>query len=242
VNNVSDYQTGSTEIKAEYRIRVRKTRSDKGLIRLTDRDLRILTWIGEQYAVRLDTLQELLGRETRQPTKADGCVSASTARRVVARWKQEGLADARKYFYRQPEWVWLTRKGLMQMNLEYSNWSPSVGILKHLHDLNSVRIRIENQFPECRWRSERDLRREHRNDSRFHVADGEVHLNGQVIAVEVELTQKSMPRVTEIVRQLSRQYDRIWYFVNGQTHPVIERAIGDRAEKFRLYEIDRVNR
>ncbi len=199
-------------------------------------------WIGDQYAVRLDTLQELLGRDTRQPTKDDGYVSASTARRVVARWQQEGLADARKYFYRQPEWVWLTRQGLVQMNLNYSNWSPSVGILNHLHDLNRVRIRIEDQFTECYWRSERDLRREHRTDKRFHIADGEVHLNGQVIAVEVELTQKSMSRVTDIIRRLSHQYDRIWYFVNDQTRPVIEKAVGDRAEKFRLYDIDKVGK
>lgn len=221
---------------------MRKTRSDKGLIRLTERDLQILTWIGNQYAVRLDTLQELLGRDTRQPTKADGCVSTSTARRVVTRWKQEGLADARKYFYRQPEWIWLTRQGLVQMNLRYSNWSPSVGILNHLHDLNRVRIQIEDQFDECVWRSERDLRREHWTDKRFHVADGEVHLNGQIVAIEIELTQKSMSRVTDIVRRLVHQYDRIWYFVNDQTRPVIEKAIGDRADKFRLYDIDKLNK
>ena len=242
IKKINTINLQSIEYRRKSRIQknVKKTRSDKGLIRLTDRDLKTLTWVGEQYAVRIDTLQELLGRDTRQPTKADGCVSASTARRVVGRWKQERLADVRKYFYREPEWIWLTRKGLKQMNLDYSTWSPSVSTLNHLHDLNKIRSRIEDQFPECHWRSERSLRRKNRKNTRTHIADGEVHLSGQVIAIELELTQKSKKRVSRIARKLRSQYDRIWYFVNEQTRAVIERATEGQADKFRLYDVEKV--
>jgi hypothetical protein len=41
----------------------RKPRCDRGQIQVTERDLWVLRWIGEQYAVRLDHLQELLGRK-----------------------------------------------------------------------------------------------------------------------------------------------------------------------------------
>src|SRR6266568_8461087 len=41
----------------------RKTRCDKGQIQLTDRDLWVLHWIAEQYAARLDQVQNLLGQE-----------------------------------------------------------------------------------------------------------------------------------------------------------------------------------
>ncbi len=37
----------------------RKSRSDKGQVRATERDLRVMTLIGEQYAISLDHLKEL---------------------------------------------------------------------------------------------------------------------------------------------------------------------------------------
>ena len=41
----------------------RKTRSDKGNFQLKSRDVQVLTWVGQMYAVRLDILRRLLSRE-----------------------------------------------------------------------------------------------------------------------------------------------------------------------------------
>lgn len=219
-----------------------KIRSDKGLIRLNERDLVSLRWIGGQYAIRLDTLQILLGRLASQSTKEPDRVQESTARRVVARWEQENLVGRRKFFFAQPDWIWLTGRGLHQMDLPYKPWTPKVSQLNHLHDVNRVRLRVEQHYgSKARWRGERQLRIQYRDRTGWHVSDGEVITQGgAVIAVEVELTQKSRKRVDEIVGRLAEQYDRVWYFVNDATRPVITAATRSCQDMVRLYDIEEV--
>ncbi len=223
--------------------KVRKPRSDKGLIRLTDRDLLVLHWIGEQYAVRLDVLQRLLGRDTQQATKEPDIVTESTARRVIARWKAEGLAESRKFFFGKPEWVWLTTAGLSQMNLPYRIWSPKVSTLNHFHSVNLVRLRIEASYEDpFTWRSERSLRRRYQNDKSRHIPDAELHHGQGTIGIEVELTQKSQRRVSDIVRKLDHQYEQVWYFVNQTTDPVVRAAVGQEIEdRFHLYDMSSIS-
>lgn len=220
-----------------------KPRSDKGLIRLTDRDLLTLHWIGEQYAVRLDILQRLLGRDTQQVTKEPGIVTGSTARRVIGRWKAEGLVESRKFFFGKPEWVWLTTAGLSQMDLGYRTWSPKVSNLNHFHSVNQVRLRIEKTYEESFvWRSERALRRAYQDDKSNHIPDAELLLKEGNIGIEVELTQKSQQRLSDIMEKLARQYEQVWYFVNQTTEPVVRATIEDFSEgKFHLYDIERVS-
>lgn len=220
-----------------------KSRSDKGLIRLTDRDLLTLRWIGEQYAVRLDILQRLLGRDTQQVTKEPGIVTESTARRVIGRWKAEGLVESRKFFFGKPEWVWLTTDGLSQMNLQYRTWSPKVSTLNHFHGVNQVRLRIEKNYEESfTWRSERALRRAYRDDKGVHVPDAELLHEAGVIGIEVELTQKSQQRLSDIMEKLAHQYEQVWYFVNQMTEQAVRAAIADFGEgKFHLYDMERVS-
>ena len=223
--------------------KVRKPRSDKGLIRLTDRDLLTLNWIGEQYAVRLDVLQRLLGRDTQQATKEPGSVTESTARRVVGRWKAEGLVESRKFFFGKPEWVWLTTAGLTQMNLPYRIWSPKVSTLNHFHSVNLVRMHIEASYEEpFTWQSERSLRRRYQNDRSRHISDAELHHSQGAIGIEVELTQKSQRRVIDIVRKLAHQYDQVWYFVNQATDPVVRTTVGrELDEHFHLYDMSSIS-
>jgi hypothetical protein len=61
---------GGGEVKREARLGQeeersslgRSERSDKGSIKITERDLVILRFVGEQYAVRMDQLARLLKR------------------------------------------------------------------------------------------------------------------------------------------------------------------------------------
>jgi hypothetical protein len=221
---------------------VRKRRVDYGKIRLNDRDVKTLGWLAEQYAIRLDSLQLLLGRAAYQATHVQGQVQTSTARRVVQRWRASGLVGCRKLFFGQPSWLWLTRRGLSEFDLAFQRWTPKVGQLQHLHEVNCVRLSIEAQYlTSVRWRCERMLRRQYRERKEWHLPDGEVRtLSGATIGVEVELTPKSRPRVAKIVHRLAHQYDQIWFFVNPRTRPVITAATQPFGDLFQLYDIDQV--
>jgi hypothetical protein len=218
----------------------RKLRRDKGQIRLNPRDLLSLTWIGEQYAVRLDSLQVLLGRQAEQVTKVEQKITESSTRRVLDRWKQENLVVGRKILSREPEWVWLTAHGLRQMDLPYKPKDPSVGQLRHLHLVNQIRLHAEVKYPEFQsWRGERQMRHEHSHNPKFHVPDGEViRTDGHIIAVEIERTLKSRRRVAEIVEKLDTQYAVVWYFVTPETRTVVEAATVKARDKFRVLNLE----
>jgi hypothetical protein len=219
----------------------RKARSDKGQIRFNSRDLLLLKWVGEQYAVRLDSLQVLLGLHALNDTKVENQVSESSARRVVSRWKQEKLVESRKLFYAEPEWVWLTAHGLRHMELPYKPNAPAVSQLLHLHLVNKIRLHVEATYPDFHhWRGERQMRYEHWKDTKFHVPDGEVITTQDiVVAVEIERTLKSRRRIDTIVEQLHRQYAKVWYFVSAETRTVVETATATQREKFDLLELEK---
>ena len=210
-------------------------RSDKGQIRITDRDIKILRWIGEQYVVRLDTLQKLLGRDALQETREEGFVRESAARRVIARWKQERLVETHKFFFNQPIWVWLSGKGLSDVGLDFKYWKPSASTtLNHYHEVNEIRLKTEGQSfaNQITWVGERYLRKAHHNEAGFHIPDAEVIWGERTLAVEVELTQKSVQRVEDIVQLLAHQYAGVWYFVSPQASAIVERTTQGYGKQF----------
>ncbi len=77
--------TSGVKVLSAQGTRQRQQRSDKGKVTITPRDEAVLCWIGEQYAVRLDQLQVLLGRDAQGQTQSEDLVSADTARRVCGR-------------------------------------------------------------------------------------------------------------------------------------------------------------
>lgn len=131
----------------------RKERSDKGSIKIAERDLSVLTFMGEQYAVRTDQVARLLKRP------AEGTLSESATRAVIARWEKAGLAASRKVIADQPRFVWLTRKGLDEVGLPFKPWTPPAVSLAHIFWTNQVRIHTEDRHPAASWRSEREYAR-----------------------------------------------------------------------------------
>lgn len=218
----------------------RKPRRDKGQIRFNPRDLDVLQWIGEQYAVRLDSLQRLLGRQAQQTTHAQNLITESSARRVLDRWKQEKLVVGRKILAKEPEWVWLTPQGLRHMDLPFKPKEPSVSQLLHLHLVNQIRLKAEINYAELDyWRGERHLRHEHAQNPKFHVPDGEVvRKDAQVIGIEIERTLKTRSRIAEIVEKLDSQYGVVWYFVTPETRAAVQAATAHNPHKFRLYDLE----
>ncbi len=81
-----------------------------------------------------------------------------------------------------------------------------------------------NKQIECR--SERQLRYEWGREETTkdkHVPDAEIVIDGNLVALEVELTQKSHKRIQQILRELLRNYGSIWYCTTQGTEGFIKR-------------------
>lgn len=219
----------------------------KTYLNLTPRQLDILKWIGEQYAVRMDHIQLLLGRTATQKTKEDGVASVTMTRKVVLNsWEKNGLVQYTKFFYNKPAWVWLSGRGLYHAGLPFRSREPSIQYLNHYHHINAVRLLLETKGV-GKWISERHLRYNlesnlqtqngvPRNAKRPHLPDGIVTYDGNEIAVEVELTRKSDSIIDAILSDLVQRYQYIWYFSSGSAKLALEEKLSNNPQ-FVLYDI-----
>jgi len=178
-----------------------KRRADAGLIRTTERDLRLLRVVGEQYALSVPQLARLMGR------------SGHAGRWLRERWQRAGWVEGRALLVGKPPFLWLTRRGLNAAGLDYAVWRPRPGALAHVAGVTEVRLDIEQRHPDAEWVSERDLPRIGTGQA-AHRPDGLVVLNGRVVAVEVELTQKDRRRAQRIMGELVVAYQSVTYFAS----------------------------
>lgn len=176
-------------------------------------DLELLTWLSEQYGARIDQLQRQLGCELR------------TAQRTVARLRAAGLVSARRVLVGEPAWVLPTSAGLRACSSPFRPWQPKLGLLTHVAAVNDVRIYVEGSSPRCEWVCERALLRERSRGE--HLPDAVVMLDGQRVAIEVELTLKGRHRMAAIIDQLVRRFDAVAYFCAPATHRVLEELAAD---------------
>lgn len=222
--------------------RKRKARSDRGTVLITPRDENALRWIGEQYAIRIDQLQVLLGRQAQAQTEAEGIVSEGTARRVVTRWVKAGWVERRKIFHREPEWVWLTRSGMQLAGLTYFAGQPSPVMLRHYYQVNRIRLSVEQRHGADRWVSERAIKPQRQRVQDVHYADAEVRIGEATIGLEIELTVKKAAKLAAIVAGLAREYRTVWYFVKPEVLRGVRQAISylpaAEQRRFKLYDIE----
>lgn len=203
------------------------TRSDKGNVLVTDRDWRVLLWIGEQYAARLDQVQEQLGQEAGRGAKIEGQISQNAARLVVARWKRLGLADYKKILASDPGWIWLTAKGIHELGLSFKFYTPSLARLEHLYAVNRIRIYLEKEHPDAVWYSEREYRADmvyEKGVSFPHIPDGILETEKGDVAIEVELTLKKPAELRAILQELAGSYHEVWYFANKDICTALDAA------------------
>jgi hypothetical protein len=160
-------------------------RSDADLVRASTRDLELLRFTGEQFALTLPQLARLMGRSER------------AARWLRSRWQRAGWAQGRALLLGEPVFVWLTRRGLSVAGLDYSVWKPNPGALAHIAAVTEVRLFLREQRPEATWISERELARDAKHELGgfgAHRPDGLLVLDQRELAVEVELSQKRRSR------------------------------------------------
>jgi hypothetical protein len=197
--------------------RKRGLRKDIGRIKFNDRDEFALNWIGQQYAIRLDQLQWLLGQMAGKTAMNTHWITETAARNVVARWIKAEWVEAEQIRAREPLWIWPTRKGLRRANLPYNYRDiEQAGLddLKHLYAINEIRLG-ECDEKEMQWVSERQLLRgvQHpRGRDLLHRPDAVLHRpDGKIIAIEAELSMKTAHELTENLLELVRgeEYLRI---------------------------------
>ena len=219
--------------------RQRRVRRDAGQMRYTERDVWALMWIGDQYGIRFDQLQQLLGQRPGGVVQNQHALGNATVRDMVRRWQRAGIVDYRKLLVGELGWIWLTRSGLSQMDLPYRMWEPQASGLSHVYWCSQMRLVLEPRWVarghRAVWQSERRLRYEEEQKRRHarslgstpssgHLPDAVVELDDKTIAVEVELTAKTAGRVQDIMRRVVWRYGQAWYFVAPAAATVVQRA------------------
>jgi DNA-binding CsgD family transcriptional regulator len=114
-------------------------RADAGVVRATERDLRLLRWVAQQYAVSIPQLARLMGR------------SEHAARWLRGRWQRAGWAQGRTLLVGRPVFVWLTRDGSRVAGVGFKVWEPNAGALAHIEAVNEVRLLVAQRRPEGVW-------------------------------------------------------------------------------------------
>lgn len=206
-----------------------KRRSDYGQVVLNKRDIDIMMWVGEQFAIRFDHLQLLAGQLSNVPSAvSETGLSYKATYRITTRWVKAGLVVRKRIFMEEPLWLWLTPKGIRTVGLDVDSRPPAISRLAHIHAVNAVRIHVERRVKDqARWIGEREANALRRNDDKKrHLVDGEVeYRDGVVAGVEVELTQKRAARLNNILRELKREYDSVWYFAAPECYNAVKNAI-----------------
>jgi hypothetical protein len=226
-----------TEAKRE-----RKTRSDKGNIMATRRDLYCIAWIAEMYAARGDQIQRLLTRfpDPRRPFKGK-LIAKTTVKDQISRWKRAGWIEYKRVLADEPGFCWVTKKGLQLVDLDdiYTAHAPAYTRLDHIYAVNQLRIFLDKTFA---WRSERryraELEKPKQGEDASPIPDGLITTKeGALIAIEAEISPKKPAVLEEKIKRLTGYYTytnrgygpafpTIWFYVpTDQMKALVEDAI-----------------
>jgi hypothetical protein len=195
------------------RVGARRTRKrrDAGSVRLSERDLWLLALVGEQYAISLAQLAQLMRR------------SYGSACTLRDRWSNTGWVESRSLTTTGPAMLWLTREGVRVAQSPFRPWRPNPSLATHLEAVTSVRLLLERQLSLGEWHCERELAQGKTPGSqrRPHLPDGLLDTGSAQIAIEVELTSKGRSRLSEIFADVSQRYGQVWYFATPKLVPTL---------------------
>jgi hypothetical protein len=190
----------------------RRRSSGSGRVWFSERDGELLEIVGEQYAITVRQLAQLIGRSER------------TARWLRDRWRRARWIESAPLTRNGPSFLWLTPEGIRTANSPYRTWRPNANMLAHIEAVTDVRLLLERELRLGRWLSERWLVSVSppRSQRRPHLPDGLLDTSDETYAIEVELTLKSRARLAAIVNELGEQYAQVWYFAAAPLVPALE--------------------
>ncbi len=195
--------------------------------------IEILRFIIQQFCVRFDTLQQLLGRYTREDGKP---VSTQKAYEKASEWRNEMLVEY------ADGWICLTSKGKKLTGEKYK-LLPCGGNLNHKHVCAQVRLWIEREYPELiRLMCEREI--EARPEQERHNCDFLLWFpEERVVAVEVELSPKEPVEIRKILRGYIEDpfISEVWYITGNKASEVMRLRLDElkdhERQKFHLVHI-----
>jgi hypothetical protein len=209
---------------------MRATRSDRGRVQITERDLQVIQFIADQYIVPVDLYQELLTR-----FGSRGVVGERAARSRAAKLEQAGLVRRHQLLGRQ--WLSVSPMGLKYVGRQYNRqWAPVAPmVLAHTTVVARLRLWVEDTYPDGEWTSERSIRyrlaEHHRKygHTGARVVDGGLYLPGrEPIGIEVETTAKHHTRYAGIVRDRDAEWSGgIWWFTRPGHLGFLRRVLED---------------
>jgi hypothetical protein len=180
---------------------------------ITDRDLQVLRFAGEQYGVSQPLAEELCARLAPAPLAAGA--RETTARRALARLDNSGFIE-RLRVGRLGVWAVPTSRGLRMAGLPYGRWQPSAWKLRHIEAVSRLRLWLADREPKATSVCERELRhRWHGSGARVRIADGAlVFPDGAAIGIECELNVKAAHRYQAVVADVDPAWSAgVWWFV-----------------------------
>ncbi len=178
---------------------------------ITDRDLQVLTFAGEQYGVSGELAEELCARLAPAPL-APGS-RETIARRALGRLDNSGFIE-RLRVGGLGVWAVPTTRGLRMAGLSYERWQPSGWKLRHLEAVSRLRLYLADHEPAASWVSERAIRRRWAGTgARVRIADGALSFpDGDAVGVEVELNVKAAHRYQAVVADQDPDWSSVWWY------------------------------
>lgn len=194
-------------------------------MRVTERDLRILKWICEQFVVNTKELDALLCFDAEHHYLAP--IGECFVRDLLHRWRRAGLAQTTTPL-RRGSHVFLTASGIRLTGLPFAPRTPStsdVARLTHHDGVNALRIFLERQAWQAHqvmtWVSERSLMQQQKqfakefpHQSVPHRPDAEIYTGEFCIAIEYEKAYKRPSKLKTVLQDylFNERYTQIRYF------------------------------
>ncbi len=202
---------------------IRATRSDAGQVVTTERDIAVVEFIADQYAVPMALFRELLGRY------GNGPIGDRAAHQRAGRLVEAGLL--RKHRLLGETWLACTPLGLKYAHREWYDrgWQPAPIMLDHMRAVSRLRLFLLDNYEGSSWESERWIRHHWAGSgARVRIADGALYLpDGAVVGVELELTLKHLPKYGPIVADQDPRWKRVWWFTRVAHVASLRRGLGE---------------
>jgi hypothetical protein len=181
-------------------VKRRRSKPGKGVVsrlQVTARDIEILQFINEFGFCEMPHLDKRFGWN--KPRNYQ----------VIERLLRMELLRHERVFYGRPGIYRLTKKGASYTGLPAMQGVP-LGNYMHEVTLIDVYLRLRSLYPEARFVSERQLKRDKFFDGvgkRGHLSDGYlIFPEGKQVAIEVELSLKGRNRTESILKGYGREF------------------------------------
>lgn len=154
-----------------------------------------LRLMSEQGAIPTDQLDRFLERR------------GKASEEVLETFVDASYARCHRLIAGEPEWIWLTERGVRLSGLGLPLLRPRSGGLPKLRALNEARLLIEATFPTARWTGRRVLLQEKGNYAQ--VPAGVVELEGMRHSVDVKLDRHNKEYLAPLIAKRCESYDAV---------------------------------